>query len=718
MERIEWGLEFEKESHPNKCLFCHVDEVRRIFRRFAKFFEIDSDKEVLDIIEKVIEYHDKGKLHKDWSIENENRVTHSDKSAEYYKKDLSGRVPTEKDVLITYLILKHHASLSTTTSFEGFARLIESFKVPGAPLNRWFFEGKFKDIKRRILLADLYGLFKLADCLSASGNTSYLPVKPRIDIKEIEKILHDKNRLEKERKLTSMGRLAFLAAPTGWGKTMASPFYLIRDIKRAFFILPTITAINKLHQRFTSIFGEEQVDKYFYFYDVELYGRGYETMDVKRHLFWGKHFLKPCMITTVDQLLLSFLQVGSYHTKRVMFRNSALVIDEVHLLNPRMLYLLLFFMRRYWDIYNLSVLFMSATFPDGLKKVIKDFLGIKVDERRDEINEIEEYKRLCRVKVENRLDENILTACGEIAEKGTKKKILVVCNTVEQAIKVKRALEDYENIRSILIHGRFNYNDRKTMEELIDNLASVPHVLVSTQVCEVSLDISYDFLYTEVAPLPSLIQRFGRVNRKGKRTDKVNCYIYNADIKERGRYPYNEREIEEAKSILGEIDKMENEYMLIERLNDEETEEKILKHLDEAKNKLRLDISFESTTKTGYFFSSDVTEEEIQEILSYREDFTTLVIPCGDAIYVEDERGRRLREDLDRLLEKYDRAEKRDIESIVSRLKGYAVQAPIWYVRRAREDRRFGFPIIRGGKFVYHPSYGLVNMDLISKVVL
>jgi len=42
-------------------------------------------------------------------------------------------------------------------------------------------------------------------------------------------------------------------------------------------------------------------------------------------------------------------------------------------------------------------------------------------------------------------------------------------------------------------------------------------LLSCTQAIEVSLDIDYEIIYTEPAPIDALLQRFGRVNRKRER---------------------------------------------------------------------------------------------------------------------------------------------------------------------------------------------------------
>jgi CRISPR-associated endonuclease/helicase Cas3 len=104
--------------------------------------------------------------------------------------------------------------------------------------------------------------------------------------------------------------------------------------------------------------------------------------------------------------------------------------------------------------------------------------------------------------------------------------VLVIYNTVNKA---QTAFEIFGNlfpkIPKMLIHSRFKRSDRVDREILLktkfngdesvqfgDGLK--PCLVVSTQVVEVSLDISFDRMITQCAPLDGMIQRFGRVNRK------------------------------------------------------------------------------------------------------------------------------------------------------------------------------------------------------------
>lgn len=99
-----------------------------------------------------------------------------------------------------------------------------------------------------------------------------------------------------------------------------------------------------------------------------------------------------------------------------------------------------------------------------------------------------------------------------------KQKVLIVCNQVKRAQTVFEHMQElFPESEKMLIHSRFMRNDRSRKEgELkeVYNEKAEGCIVVSTQVVEVSLDISFDLMITEAAPLDALIQRFGRINRK------------------------------------------------------------------------------------------------------------------------------------------------------------------------------------------------------------
>lgn len=97
---------------------------------------------------------------------------------------------------------------------------------------------------------------------------------------------------------------------------------------------------------------------------------------------------------------------------------------------------------------------------------------------------------------------------------------LVVCNTVDRACKTFDALRAGGRDDGLeLVHGRFRPYEREPWRErFLSRSACSPNVeriIVATQVVEAGVDISAGCLVTELAPWPSLVQRFGRCVRYG-----------------------------------------------------------------------------------------------------------------------------------------------------------------------------------------------------------
>lgn len=95
------------------------------------------------------------------------------------------------------------------------------------------------------------------------------------------------------------------------------------------------------------------------------------------------------------------------------------------------------------------------------------------------------------------------------------KTVLIVADTVREAQQLYQTLREEGWERLYLLHSRFIFRDRQEMEARVEN-PRPGTLFVATQVVEVSLDLSYDVLLTEAAPLDALVQRLGRVNRSGE----------------------------------------------------------------------------------------------------------------------------------------------------------------------------------------------------------
>ena len=104
---------------------------------------------------------------------------------------------------------------------------------------------------------------------------------------------------------------------------------------------------------------------------------------------------------------------------------------------------------------------------------------------------------------------------------------LVIANTVRRAVEIRGALGGKTDADLRLLHSRFRAADRK--EHLEAALGSIPaegRIVVATQVIEAGIDIDASLMVSDLAPYASMVQRFGRVNRKGERG---GCRIYWVD---------------------------------------------------------------------------------------------------------------------------------------------------------------------------------------------
>jgi CRISPR-associated endonuclease/helicase Cas3 len=98
---------------------------------------------------------------------------------------------------------------------------------------------------------------------------------------------------------------------------------------------------------------------------------------------------------------------------------------------------------------------------------------------------------------------------------------LVIVNTVRRAAQLYEALAKRKPAAGlVLAHSRFRPPDRRRkVERLLADVDGAGTIVVTTQVIEAGVDISATALFTELAPWPSLVQRFGRCNRRGNEPD-------------------------------------------------------------------------------------------------------------------------------------------------------------------------------------------------------
>lgn len=437
------------------------------------------------------------------------------------------------------VLLKNYSSLYEKTFNEVCPYLFEFKEIKRELYQKYvdISEKRLADIqscfKFRVLYSYVSGILNLADWLASARFTQTKPTTTFLALPTKENFVthltFDELRPFQE-KLSSLNQSVLVEIPTGEGKTEGSLLWAIYNLynqnTKIIYTLPTQTTSNKLYDRIQNFFDKEECGLIHSTAKIFL-EKAYEKEngivdDVFQSDFLiSKSFNKPITVSTIDSLLKYFINIGRFNIATKNFLNSVIIIDEVHAYDFK----LMGFLKRFLELcqeYDVRVCLMSASIPNQLKKLLgidtyplvtqKDLFAKKA-------NEI--------IKKEMFLDDDLESMMQKFYEG---KNVLIIRNTVKSAFQIYNELRTL-GIKSddmILYHSTFKKRDRATKEDLIfEKLNSKkPFILIATQIVEISLDIDFDVMFTDNAPIDALIQRFGRVNRKKSIERKGEIFIY------------------------------------------------------------------------------------------------------------------------------------------------------------------------------------------------
>jgi CRISPR-associated endonuclease/helicase Cas3 len=372
-------------------------------------------------------------------------------------------------------------------------------------------------------------------------------------------------------------RLLLIESDTGSGKTEAALAWFLRlysagKVDGLYFALPTRVAAcelyTRVHRAVEAAFAVDHCPG-----PVLLAAPGYVKVDGKdlpalladpsgalwddekdawqRERLWSaarpKRFLAaPIAVGTIDQALLSVLQVKHSLMRSVCLDRHLLVVDEVHASDPYMREALRVLLEGHlrrggWALLLSATLGEAAAAPYFQREPVALTEAIArpyplITTRRERIAIPTTRTREVTVELSPTLtdDAALIPRLIDALENGAR--VLVVCNTVARANALFRAMEEtlterhpdllptlfaLEGVRSPH-HGRFAREDRERLDAAVTatlGKGSLPgaRLLIGTQTLEQSLDIDADWLVTDLAPMDVLIQRFGRLHRHGDR---------------------------------------------------------------------------------------------------------------------------------------------------------------------------------------------------------
>ena len=375
------------------------------------------------------------------------------------------------------------------------------------------------------------------------------------------------NKMQCEIVQQDSGRI-ILNAGCGEGKTAAALLFaqkLLKEnrIDRIIFTLPTKFTANNLNRDLTDKYaipkelvgithGDASEFLRQRMQETEKQQREQEIDEDEIHnlimaeVFENSIYTKPITISTVDHLIMSLYHGYKFADRAFSNVASSLVVfDEVHYYEKHTMGAIAETMRRLTEL-QIPHLVMTATIPCVVHKELDELVPSQpyrfqrapaVIQGTSKPKTPFEIERLSHTLIDED-DKSVSDELIELVAQNTDRRQIIFVNQVARAKQIYQTLADFdigENV--ICYHSGFITKHRNEKEQIIrvlfkkledrteSDISALecrdfnniePCILVSTQVSELSLDISADVMYSEIAPIDSIVQRGGRLHRKGE----------------------------------------------------------------------------------------------------------------------------------------------------------------------------------------------------------
>lgn len=534
-------------------LLVHTIHVERAVDKISEFIAFPFDKQ---LAKKGAVLHDLGKAHPFFQNRinciNEKSLAEKRINENYiHRHELSSLAflpafPKEEWNILIEMVVAHHKSIKNDSKKRGILDLDQNDRswIDNHLIRwgEWFHYGKeilfhfgytcpeisLQEAKNALAYAVEYceskkfgwspwrGLLKAADHFaSAFNDKTFEKLQHLFETPELG-FYHDSSRVNQLYPLSQIStedtrKHTIVVASTGAGKT---DFLLRRCKGRIFYTLPFQASINAMWERFKETIPNK---------DIRLL---HATSKIVVGKNVDEQILQPLVgsavkVLTPHQLAAIIFGTSGFESVILDIKGCDIILDEVHTYSVYSRAMVLEIVKALLH-FDCRIHIGTATMPSVLYKELLQILG-----RKENVYEIklpndilDEFDRHVIFKQETTSE--IIPILEKAFE--NKEKVLVIFNTIKNAQNAfKEYSAQFQDIPKMLIHSRFRRGDRVALETRLkkkfngdgkSNSGMNPCLVVATQVVEVSLDISFDRMITQCAPLDSLIQRFGRINRR------------------------------------------------------------------------------------------------------------------------------------------------------------------------------------------------------------
>jgi len=293
-----------------------------------------------------------------------------------------------------------------------------------------------------------------------------------------------------------------LTAPTGYGKTLTALEFALKFKKeKIIFALPFTSIIDQTEEIISSIFNESDIDVFKVHHKTTID----EAVDADRYSklkFLMSSFSGDINITTLYQIIFAlFGNSNKDNVKFNQFKNAVVIIDEAQAIPYTFRQDFIKLCEIISKKMDTVFIFMSATMP-----IVKGFY---------EISNLDYFKEQNRYVLKwLNLPDGQNSLINKIEAEVEIKHTLCVVNTIQKAqdfyLKFKEKYECY------CLNGYMTDDDKqKTIKIVAKRLKQKESniLLISTQSIEAGIDLDFEVGFREVAPISSIIQTAGRINR-------------------------------------------------------------------------------------------------------------------------------------------------------------------------------------------------------------
>jgi CRISPR-associated endonuclease/helicase Cas3 len=502
------------------------------------------------VIFNAVIYHDLGKAHPQWqNAAMKNKLITVDMRHEIISVLSYGVTPIssvelDADLLVIIAIAAHHSKLKTNQKAKEAIEKTCELAVKKSNINwsntpfiqtlkeksqlyRWFEEVKnrmknssedyvyYISLIRHILQYCDKEASKAEQGLVLPDFINWNYKFPFESKRSVQELVHNSN-----------SKITILRAPTGAGKTHTALLWIDKHIKagrvnRGIICMPTQFTTNALASAAS--------------YAVE--GTGLSFMNAKHITNFDKlrieasqYLEAPLTVCTIDHILNAFsLAHEKHHGIISNLMNSCIVIDEVDFFDNYVQMNMVELMK-FVDKFDIPILIMSATVVDSYPNFIKTKTGITDVNLIDDTSDLER-DRINVIDITEQSEDTLKECLYEYIEKINNQSTLIYANTVKRANLYRDSLIELgvDESKIVLYHSRFILTDKKNIQSKVLSFLGEDawkngdpnKIVIATQIAELSLNISADFIISDICPYDRFVQRMGRGSRfdRSKVTD-------------------------------------------------------------------------------------------------------------------------------------------------------------------------------------------------------